>query len=67
MVEVKDLVWKDRDSGRLNKILDIYPDKNDIDCVRYIDVGTKEEHVMSVDIFVTKYKACGLFDNVEHA
>ena len=64
MVDLKELVWKDADSGILNKIMN-FEQHEDGDLVWYMEIDSLDVHCMSIDIFVAKHIACGIFDDIE--
>jgi hypothetical protein len=66
MVDLRDMAWKDNETGNVHRITE-FSKQNDIDIVWYMDVETLDEHCMDIDLFVEKYSAYGLFDDLEHA
>lgn len=64
MIDLKNLVWKDNETGSLNKITE-FRKCGEIDIIWYIDVESLEEHCMDIDIFVSKHTARGIFDDVQ--
>lgn len=66
MIDMRDLLWKDNDSGQLHRITE-FVKANDKDIVWYINVESLEEHCMDSDLFVEKYTATGVFDDFETA
>ena len=65
--DIMEVSWKDRDSGRLNKIMDleiqefVHEDgqEDSVVLVWYVDLGTSELHCMSENMFTLKHEACG--------
>lgn len=65
-VDILEYVWKDNDTGRLNKVITLEPrGKEDVVIVWYKDLGTGELHCMSESIFVFKHTAKGLYKRKE--
>jgi hypothetical protein len=64
MIDTRDMVWVDNITGNTHRITE-FAQKDDIHVVWYMDVESLEEHCMDIDLFVEKYTASGLFDDLE--
>jgi hypothetical protein len=66
MIDLRDLAWKDNENGYMNRITD-FATYDDVNVVWFMDIESLDEHCMDIDLFVEKFTACGLFDDLEQA
>lgn len=66
MADMKDLVWRDNETGTLNKVKEFH-NYGDIKVVFYVDLEYLDLHCMDVDMFILKHKAMGVFDDIEES
>jgi hypothetical protein len=64
MIDTRDMSWRDNENGNIHRIVDFSNDA-ETHIVWFMNVDTLEEHCMNIDLFVEKYTAYGLFDDVE--
>lgn len=63
-VDIKELVWVDEDTRRLNKVVEL-ENKGDLVLIWYKDLGTSELHCMSENMFTLKHSAEGILNQQE--
>jgi hypothetical protein len=66
MIDLRDLAWKDNNSGEMVRIVE-FSHREELHVVWYMNTETLDEHCMDIDAFVDKHTACGLFDDLEPA
>jgi len=58
--DILDIKWKDVETGHICRVTH-FTNVGNLVLVWYIDMGTKEEHCMSCNIFTLKHEACGSY------
>jgi hypothetical protein len=63
VIDLKEMLWKDSETGSINKITE-FKTYGDIPVVWYMNVDSLDEHCMDIDMFVSKHRAGGIFEDM---